>query len=59
VITRGGPQLPWQRLEAAAALIKQVCDRDNQIVDGEDYDPADSVAMDGSLIMVFVALTIG
>lgn len=25
---RGGPQLPWQRLEAAAALVKQVCDRD-------------------------------
>ena len=28
-------------------------------VDSEDYDPAGSVAMDGRLILVFVALTIG
>jgi hypothetical protein len=26
VTARGGPQLPWQRLEADAAFVKQVCD---------------------------------
>lgn len=30
VTTRNGPQLPWQRLEADAALGNQVCDRNSR-----------------------------
>jgi hypothetical protein len=59
VTARGGPQLPWQRLEADAALVKQVCDRARNKVDREYNATSDSVAMDGRLISDFVELTIG
>jgi hypothetical protein len=58
VTTRGGPQLPWQRLEADAALVKQVCDRIRNKVDCEHNATSDSVAMDGRLISNLVELTI-
>jgi hypothetical protein len=41
-------------LEADAALVKQVCDKKR-----EHYDTTGSVVMDGRLILVKVALTIG
>lgn len=55
---RGGPQLPWQRFEAAAALVKHLRQRQTDQLTANN-DPAGSVAMDGRLTLVFAALTTG